>query len=136
MTTYILDSSALIRYADDEAGAERVEELISACVAGRANLFISAVQWGEVAGNLRKRLGASEEKRILSNLLPSESEIVPVSGERAVRAAGIKVDRKVSYADALALELAMSFQEHILVTADYDFKDVEDLARIEFLPAK
>jgi hypothetical protein len=30
----------------------------------------------------------------------------------------------------------MDSAEHILVTADYDFKEVADLARIEFLPAK
>ncbi len=136
MIAYILDSSALIRYIDDEEGAERVEELLSACVAGKAEICISAVQWGEVAGNLRKRLGASQERRILSTVLPSEAEIITVGGERAVRAAEIKVDRKVSYADALALELAMSFADHVLVTADYGFKDVDDLARIEFLPAK
>ena len=136
MTFYVLDASALFRYIDNESGAERVEQILGACVAGAGEVCVSAVQWGEIAGNLRKRLGASEERRILSSLLPSESEIVAVSGERAVRAAGIKVDRKVSYADAFALELAMSFSDHVLVTADYDFESVADLARIEFLPAK
>jgi predicted nucleic acid-binding protein len=136
MTVFVLDSSALIRYADGQAGADRVNALLRICVAGRAGVSISAAQWGEVAGNLRKRLGATEEARILSSLLPSEAKIVPVSGERAVRAAEIKVDRKVSYADALALELAMSFDDHLLVTADYDFKAVADLVQIEFLPLK
>jgi predicted nucleic acid-binding protein len=97
---------------------------------------ISAVQWGEVAGNLRKRLGALQERRILSSFLPSESEIIAASAERAVRAAEIKVDRKIAYADAFALELAMESADHVLVTADYGFKAVDDLARIEFLPAK
>lgn len=136
MTSYVLDSSALIRYIDDEPGAERVEELLGDCVAGRVEICISALQWGEIAGNLRKRQGALQERRILSSLLPTEAKIVSVSGERAVRAAEIKVDRGVAYADAIALELAMSFADHVLVTADYGFKDVADLARIEFLPAK
>jgi hypothetical protein len=30
----------------------------------------------------------------------------------------------------------MDSPDHVLVTADYDFKTVADLARIEFLPAK
>jgi predicted nucleic acid-binding protein len=136
MTVYVFDSSALIRYIDSEAGADRVNALLKACVAGKAEVCISAVQWGEVAGNLRKRLGASQEKRILSTALPSEVEIIAIGSERAVRAAGIKVDRNISYADAIALELAMSFVDHVLVTADYGFKNVDDLARIEFLPAK
>lgn len=136
MKAYILDSSAVIRYIDDEAGAERVEEILSACAARHAELYISAMQWGEVAGNLRKRLGKVREQRILSSILPSESEIVPLTSERAVLAAGIKVDRNLSYADAIALELAMSFKDHLLVTADYGFKAADDLAKIEFLPLK
>ncbi len=136
MTVYILDSSAVIRYIDSEAGADRVNALLKACVAGQAEVRISAVQWGEVAGNLRKRLGALQQRRILSSFLPSESEIVAASAERAVRAAEIKVDRKIAYADAFALELAMESADHVLVTADYGFKAVDDLARIEFLPAR
>jgi predicted nucleic acid-binding protein len=81
-------------------------------------------------------MGATQEVRILSNLLPSESEITSVSSERAVRAAELRVDRNISYADAFALELAMESTDHVLVTADYGFKTVADLARIEFLPAK
>jgi hypothetical protein len=102
----------------------------------RAELFISAVQWGEIAGRLRKRFGAADEDRILSSLLPSEASIVPASAERAVRAAGLKVDRNIAYADSFALELAMDSPDHVLITADYGFKPVEDLAEIEFLPAK
>ena len=87
MTVYVLDSSALIRYIDSEAGADSVNAVLKACVAGKAEVCISALQWGETAGNLRKRLGASQQGRILSALLPSEVEIVPVNGDRAVRAA-------------------------------------------------
>ena len=136
MTVYVLDSSALIRYVDDEAGAKRVEEILGACSAERAEVCISAVQWSEVAGNFRKRMGATEGLRILSALLPSEASIVEVNAERAVRAAGLKVDHKLAYADAFAIELAVSSPDHILVTADYGFKAVGDLVRIEFLPAK
>lgn len=136
MTVYVMDSSALIRYIDDEAGADRVEEVLLAGAAGQVEVRVSAVQWGEVAGNLRKRFGASRESILMTNLLHSEAEIEPASAERAVRAAGLKVDRKISYADAIALELAMDSSDHVLVTADYGFKAVTDLARIEFLPAK
>lgn len=136
MTVYVLDSSALIRYVDDEAGAGRVEDILKACVAGSAGVWISALQWGEVAGNIRRRFGATDQLRVLSTLLPSEAEIIPVTGDRAVRAAELKVDRKIAYADAVALELAMESAEHVLVTADFGFKDVDVLARVEFLPSK
>ena len=136
MTTYVLDSSAALRYIDDGPGADRVEEVLGACATLRAELCISAVQWGEIAGKLRKHFGPADQNRILSSFLPSEASIVPASAERAVRAAGLKVDRNIAYADSFALELAMESPDHVLVTADYGFKPVEDLAKIEFLPAK
>ncbi len=136
MTVYVLDSSAVLRYFDSEAGANRVEAILSAFVTGRAGVSISALQWGEIAGRLRKRLGAQDEMRILSSLLPAEVKIVSATAERAVRAAHLRADRKISYADAFALDLAMDSPDHVLVTADYGFKAVADLARIEFLPAK
>ncbi len=136
MSAYVLDASALIRYLDREAGWERVREILRECIEAGAELSISAVQWGEVAGNLRKRFGPAEEAHILSHLLPSEARIAPARADQAVRAAEHKVDRGIAYADAFAVELAMESPDRVLVTADYGFKAVEDLARIEFLPMK
>jgi predicted nucleic acid-binding protein len=136
MTVYVLDSSALLRYLDDESGADRVEAVLKDCVSGRARILISAMQWGEIAGNLRKRVGAEDELRILGGLLPSEVEIVPITGTRAVHAADLRFDRKIAYADAFALELTMEAPDHVLLTVDYGFKVVDDLAHVEFLPTK
>jgi PIN domain nuclease of toxin-antitoxin system len=36
MIKYVLDSSTIIRYIDNEPGADRVEEILIECVAGRA----------------------------------------------------------------------------------------------------
>jgi len=136
MKAYVFDSSALIRFIDDEAGAGRIEQILGECLAFRADALISAVQWGEIAGNVRKRFGEAEEVRVLNSFLPAELMIVPVTGDQARHAADLRVDRKIAYADAIALALAMESQDRVLVTADYGFKDVEDLARIEFLPQK
>jgi predicted nucleic acid-binding protein len=136
MTVFVLDSSAVIRFIDHEAGAERVKAVIQVGLRGSAEVQISAVQWGEIAGVMRKRLGAQEQERVLQRLLEVDLRIVSVSAERAVRAAELRIDRKLPFADAFALELAMDSPDHMLVTADYDFKAVADLARIEFLPAK
>jgi predicted nucleic acid-binding protein len=113
-----------------------VRAVYRACAGGEAEAFISAVQWGEIAAVQRKRFGALEQERTLQSLLQIDLRVVPVTAERAVRAAEIKEDRKIAYADAFAIELAMDSPDHVLVTADYDFKAVADLARIEFLPLK
>ena len=136
MIVFVLDSSAVIRFIDHEAGAERVKAVIQMGSRGSAEVQISALQWGEIAGVMRKRLGTLEQARVLQRLLDVDLQIVPASAERAVRAAELRIDRKLPYADAFALDLVMDSPDHVLVTADYDFKTVADLARIEFLPAK
>ncbi len=136
MITYVLDSSAIIRFVDNEAGSDRVEEILTEGTAGRAAMVVSAVQWGEVAGNTRKRYGATTESELLLNPILKQIEVIAVTGDRAVRAADLKIDRKISYADAFALELALESSAPVLVTADYGFKAVADLVKIEFLPAK
>jgi predicted nucleic acid-binding protein len=136
MTVYVLDSSAVLRYFDDEAGAARIGDILSACVVGKSRAIISAVQWGEIAGRLRTRLGADAERRALPRILPSEVEVISANAERAVHAAELRVDRKIAYADGFALDLATDSPENILVTADYGFKAADDLAKIEFLPTK
>jgi predicted nucleic acid-binding protein len=136
MTVFVLDSSAVLRFIDKEAGAERVREIFRTCAGGRDEVSISAVQWGEVAGSLRKRFGALAQKRILESLALLQPGIVPATAERAVRAAELRIDRKLAYADAFALDLAMDSPDHVLITADFDFKALAGLAQIEFLPAK
>lgn len=72
----------------------------------------------------------------LSRLSAFGFDIVPVTGERAVKSALIKVERKVPYADAFGIDLAGDSAEHVLVTADFDVKPAEGDVQIEFLPVK
>jgi PIN domain nuclease of toxin-antitoxin system len=136
VTTYVLDSSAVLRMLDKEAGWERVAAILDSYWNRMCEVEISAVQWGEIAGSVRKRAGVTEQNRAMQKLGELQPRIAAATEDRAVRAAELKVDRKISYADAFALELAMESPERVLVTADYDFKKVGDLANIEFLPLK
>jgi len=136
MSVFVLDSSAVFRYNDDESGADRMEAIFETCARGVGSMCISAVQWGEIAAVERKRSGANGQRLVLQRLRQIDLHIIPVIAERVVRAAELRVDRKLPYADAFAIELAMDSPDHVLVTADYDFKAVADLAHIEFLPQK
>ena len=136
MVTYILDASAILRYLDGEAGSERVAEVIKGHLAGRWNAAISAIHRGEVAGVTCKVHGQPAVDLVLSRLLAFGLEIVPVSAERAVRAALIKVNRQIPYADAFGVELAAESPDHVLVTADFDLKPAAPEVKIEFLPRK
>ncbi len=61
MTTFVLDSSAVLRMLDKEAGWQRMAEILESHANGASAVWMSAVQWGEIAGRLRKRGGISEQ---------------------------------------------------------------------------
>jgi predicted nucleic acid-binding protein len=136
MVTYVLDSSAILRFLDGEAGSVRVAEIIKGHLAERHRVVVAAIHWGEVAGITCKVHGQSAVDLALSRMLAFGFELVPITAERAVRAALIKVKRRVPYADAFGVELAMDSSDHVLVTADFDLKPAVPDIRIEFLPRK
>jgi predicted nucleic acid-binding protein len=136
MVTYILDSSAILRYLDGEAGGVRVSEIIKSHLAGRCEAMISALHWGEVAGVTHKVRGRQGMDLALSRLHAFGLEIVPVDADRAVRASFVKLKRGIPYVDAFAIELAANSAERVFVTADFNFKLASRDVAIEFLPAK
>lgn len=136
MVTYVLDASAILRYLDNEAGADRVAAIIKAHIGGEARVVVSDIHWGEVAGIVYKRHGADMMEKVMSRLDAFGLESAAVTRERAVGAAIIKIQTRIPYAGALGVELASDSGEHVLVTADFDAKPAEDRVRIEFLPVK
>lgn len=134
--TYVLDSSAILRYLDDEAGAGRVAEIIKAHLTGHSDALIAAPHWGEVAGIICKARGKPAMELALSRLSAFGLPVVPADAGRAVRAALIKVKRKLPYVHAFGVELAAEQPDRVFVTADFDFKPAAGEVRIEFLPAK
>ncbi len=136
MVTYVLDSSAILRYLDNEAGAARVAEIIKSHLAGRCAAILSALHWGEIAGITCKAHGRGAMELVLSRLSAFGFEVVPADAERAVRASLIKLKRQIPYVDAFGVELAAEARDRVFVTADFDFKPASRDVKIEFLPAK
>jgi len=136
MVTYVLDSSAILRYLDDEAGAARVAEIIKSHLAGKCEAIVSALHWGEVAGITCKLHGKAAMELVLSRLSSFGLQIVAADAERAVRSSLIKLNSDIPYVDAFGVELASESRNRVFVTADFDFKAASHDVKIEFLPAK
>jgi predicted nucleic acid-binding protein len=136
MVTYVLDSSAILRYLDNEAGAARVAEIIKAHLAGKCLAVIAALHWGEIAGITCKARGRQAMDLVVSRLSAFGIQVVPADGDQAVSAALIKLKRLVPYVDAFGIALAAVARDRVFLTADFDFKPASGDAKIEFLPAK
>jgi PIN domain nuclease of toxin-antitoxin system len=136
MVTYVLDASAILRFLDGEAGVDRVKAIFRATLRNECAVVISAVNWGEVVGKLHKQHGPKVAANRVGRLLRKRLEVVPATASRAAKAAIIKVDKGIPYADAFGVELAGDSADHVLVTADFDAMPAAQDIQIEFLPTK
>lgn len=135
MKNYVLDSSAVLRYVEDEPGAARVEELLNLARVEDCQLSISAVNWGEVVYVLIRKLPTDIAFAVLTRLRALRLAIVPVSANDAESTAEFKKQYGLPYADAFAGALASNLQAQ-LITADFDFKSCGSDIRVEFLPTR
>jgi PIN domain nuclease of toxin-antitoxin system len=136
MVTYILDSSAVLRYLHQQAGSDRVAEILKAHLTGDCEAVTSALHWGEIAGITCKLYGRREMGQVLSRLGAFGLPAVAADGDSAVRAALIKLDTGIPYVDSFGIELAGRGPNRVFVTANFDFKPANRDVKIEFLPAK
>jgi predicted nucleic acid-binding protein len=127
---YVLDANAVIRYFQNQAGAETIERLIGRTQRGEAILSIAAVNLGEVLYTLAKSIGL-DRTMVYIQALGQSVETVPMDQEFALAAATIKFQYKLGYADSIAALLAMR-RRGTLVTADPDF--VKFGKRLKVLP--
>ncbi len=134
MVSIVLDASALLRLLLKQAGADRVLQLLQTARQPGARVLISSINWGEVVGRIDAVHGRFAAQTLMGTLVTYGLEIIPASAERAERAALLKRDWKMGYADAFCVELASSMSGSTLVSADFDFLAAEHFVNIEMLP--
>ncbi|MGA8879065.1 MAG: type II toxin-antitoxin system VapC family toxin [Candidatus Korobacteraceae bacterium] len=136
MRTHVLDASALYRYLTNEPGAAIVADVLNASSAANPQVIMSVVNWGELYYTLVRRIGLLKTENLLRDLLDrAPIVLVPVSREYAERAARLKAQYNLPYADAFAA--ALTTAQHVLVTADSEhFSRVPKLRLLKLPRAK
>lgn len=133
--TYVLDTSAVLRFLDGTAGGKRVDDIIGEHIASSAFIQMAALHWGELAGVLVRRSGLFRMQQLLADLESFGFELVPATAARSVAAALLRHQTGLSYVDAHGAELARTPAGKLFVTADYDSKAAEEVVSVEFLPS-
>ncbi len=129
MKRYVLDSYALLAYAENEAGADKVADLFKSAVDGRAQLFICVVNWGEMYYIALRDGGLHRADHYRNTYLKYPVEIIDADETLTLAAAVFKAKHKISYADAFAAALSMAKKAE-LVTGDNEFKSLEKEIKI------
>ena len=135
LSVYVLDTSAWLTLIEDEAGADKVQELLENAAVGRVIVLTSFMSFMEVYYiTLQERDHAEAQSRLdLMAALPVLR--IESSGALAMRAAMLKAGHRISVADAWIAALA---QEHdaIWVHKDPEFEQMDSIVQLFSLPYK
>ena len=121
MKTYVFDASALFTYLQKKPSANRVNELLKQALDGRAEILMSAVNFGEVYCVILREHGRERAVTIMSALQSLPIRLMDVTPERAFYAAEVKSKYRLYYVDSFAAALAIEYKATLL-TSDSDFR--------------
>jgi predicted nucleic acid-binding protein len=119
--TYVLDASALFVFLQNKPAANKVNQLLKEAIRERAEILMSAVNYGEVYGAILREHGQDRAAATISAVKPLPIRLVDATPQRAVHAADVKAKYKLYYADSFAAALAIEHKA-ALVTGDSDFR--------------
>jgi ribonuclease VapC len=131
--TFVLDSYALLAYYQNESGGPRVKAVLAQVERQRADACLTIVNYGEVIYILEREEGLTIAQDLIAAIDQLPITIVEADRRLTFAAAHLKAHYSVSYADAFAIALAQQKQA-ILLTGDPEFRQVESLVSIEWLP--
>ena len=132
MKRILFDSHALLKFSQDEEGADKVEQFLLYSLNRKLKAYLSEINLGEIYYISIRRLGLESAKLYLEQLLDLPIDIVSPSSEIIREAAEIKAQYAISYADCFAAATALKYSASI-ITGDPEFKKVDHIVTIEWL---
>ncbi|OGU43030.1 MAG: hypothetical protein A2315_04210 [Ignavibacteria bacterium RIFOXYB2_FULL_35_12] len=132
MKRYVLDSYSLLAYAEDEKGADAVEDILTKALDNQAEIFLSVINWGEMYYIALREGGKERAELYRETFARYPITIVEANKELTLQAAHFKANYKISYADAFAAAVAKN-RKAVLVTGDKEFKSLENEIKINWL---
>ena len=132
MKRYVLDSYSLLAYAEDEKGADAVEDILTKALDNQAEIFLSVINWGEMYYIALREGGKERAELYRETFARYPITIVEANKELTLQAAQYKATHKMSYADAFAAALAKN-RKAVLVTGDKEFKTLDGEIKISWL---
>ena len=131
-TPYLFDSHALLAFFQNEEGAEIVAEILQRAVKKGLDRFICVINLGEIIYITKRRFGDSKKLEVLARVHQLGLQVLPVPQNLVFKAAEIKAQYPISYADCFALACAMEHSARV-VTGDPDFKKIAHLVSIDWI---
>ena len=129
---YLFDSHALLAFFQKEKGAEIVANILRESVEQRLDQLISVINLGEIIYMTKRRFGDQKKMEILGRVHQLGFKVLPAPEPLVYKAAELKAEYPISYADCFALACALEHSA-TLVTGDPEFKKVVHLVSIQWI---
>ena len=129
VNNYLLDSFALLRFIQKEPGDTVVKKILEDAQTGKTCAMLNVINMGEVIYTVQRRFGVRAKLEVLKNVSLLSIVILPVPDDLVYRAAELKAQFAMSYADTFAVASAIEHNA-TLVTGDPEFRQVEQLVKI------
>lgn len=130
---YVLDSFALLAFFGSEPGEAQVKSVLARARAGQVATYLSVINYGELVYITEREQGATAARRAIAAVDQLPVIVVEADRRQTFPAAHVKAHHPLSYADAFAVALAQDLRATLL-TGDPEFRQVEHLITIEWLP--
>jgi uncharacterized protein len=129
--TYCLDACAVIAYLRGEPGAEILKGIIED---PRSLLAMHVCNLGEVYYDFLRADGVEASQTAWTNTLELPLELRRDVDDAFIKRVGtIKVEERVSFADAFALALSERLRVPLVTTDHHEFDSIAQKGRLQFL---
>ena len=130
-TTHCLDACSVIAYFRNEPGADVLQAIIEEPT---SFLAMHVCNLGEVYYDFFRSDGHAAAQQAWSNALALPLELRRDSDDEFIQRVGvIKIEERVSFADAFALALAERLEVPLLTTDHHEFDAVEQKGHFRFM---
>ena len=133
--SFVLDSYALIGYLENESFSDQIEDILTQARKGNYRLYLHVIQLGEVYYNTLREQGQDLADLVYAKIKSFPCHLIQYIDEKLlIKAATLKANYPISYADSFAAALAI-INNCQLLSGDPEFKILEKrgIINIEWL---
>ena len=128
----VFDAHAILRWTQKEPGYQKVKSLMVACREGSVSGYVNRINLGEVHYKTIRVLGPEGAKDFMENFVRLPITIVLPDEALIWKAAELKAQYPISYADCFAAATALIHNASVL-TGDPEFKKLSKVVSVDWL---
>ena len=122
----------MMAFFEDEAGADKVEDILRSLLDRKAKAFMCVINWGEIYYNTMRVQGVEEADRVITQLDSYPIKLMEADKTLTYEAAKLKGRYRIACADCFAAALSSRLNAPV-VTGDPEFAKLSHEIEIQWI---